>query len=426
MAKTGITYIDESNQVIETTKKEEETTTTTKKVEETTKKQTTTTTAAKTTETKQTAQVNSNINSNSIAPAENTNQELLNQYAALAAEYQRVVQEQQNSVYYTTSEGGWLKENGYWVFYNPAGIKLKSQFIDYNNNTYYLDTVGNMSVGWKYINGYWYYFGKNGEMTKGWVQLDTNSWYYLDKDTGKMATSDRYIDDQVYHFNSDGLWIKDIMDYQSSQLSDYVFSLVRFVNNKNKLKKVSVDSDTKKKVKDIIAMLPKDVLSRMVQECKNIYICMNQGEDNNSKAYLSRVSYKDENGDRDEELLPFYTTKTEIYIDGGKNILYLYYGIGSFLCKIMKYQGTYIYNTSVWKTLSKQSSEDLNEFQSLTGTYNMDIYSADESTALACAIGWYLMDPLNLNSANKGIYKYCSQFISITESNPLDVLDAKY
>lgn len=313
------------------------------------------------------------------------------------------------------STGKWEKENGFWVFYNFDGIKLKNSWLNYNNNTYYLDDFYHMSVGWKYIDRKWYYFNKNGEMQTGWLQLGENEWYYLNND-GVMVNTDTYIDGKVERFNSDGKWVQDASSYDRNQLADYVYSLTKFVNNKNSQKTVSVNGDYKKEIKEIYQNLPKDVLSRIIQECSAIYICMNQGSDG-SKEYLSAVSYKDDDGERSTEYLPYSASKKYIYINGA-NKYNLYYGIANFLTYHYKFQGDFVYNTSVWKVIHQNNNGELDELMSLTGDHDLIVYIGDERTSLTSAMGWYLMDPILLQEANPTIFKFIAQFLGRDYGTP--------
>ena len=311
--------------------------------------------------------------------------------------------------------GYWTREVGYWVFYDYQGNKIKDRFLVWNEKTYYLDQMGNMATGWKFISHAWYLFGKNGEMIKGWWDDGNNNWYYLDPETGKMADSDRYIDGSIEHFGSNGLWIKDVNSYQQAELAAYVKNMVSYIENKSDLKKVKPTSELKDQINKVIEGLPRSVLSQLVANAKNIFICVNQQQ---KKEYMRSVSYKDEDGNRDYEYLPYTTSKYDIYVDG-MNPYLLYYGIGEWLSRTLKYQGNYLYSTPVWKLISKPRSEDLDELISLSGMYDLTFYTADALASCGCAIGWYLIDPMVLKEANTSAYRFVAQFIDITTGSPL-------
>ena len=323
---------------------------------------------------------------------------------------------QQNKGAYSDQQGYWEREVGYWVFYDYQGNKVKDKFLTWNGQLYYLDQMGNMATGWKYISHAWYLFGKNGEMIKGWWNDGNNNWYYLDPETGKMADSDRYIDGSIEHFGSNGLWIKDINSYQAAELAAYVKNMVSYIENKSDLKKVKPTQELKDQINKIIEGLPHSVLSQLVANAKNIFICVNQQQ---KKEYMRSVSYKDEDGNRDYEYLPYTTSKYDIYVDG-KNPYLLYYGIGEWLARTLKYQGNYLYSTPVWKLIGQQNSEDLDQLISLSGIYDLTFYSADLLASCGCAIGWYLIDPMVLKEANTSAYRFVAQFIDITVGSPLN------
>lgn len=370
--------------------------------------------------------------SNVIMPAESTpssalkkaNEDLiaanLAQQKAMMEQANRIAALQQELKEATTPmsyAGVWTREDGFWVFYEAsANTKLKMRFLEYGGKNYWFDQLGHMATGWKYINGKWYYFDKNGAMVKGWFEYSTDAWYYLDPETGVMQTSDRIIDGELYNFSADGLWVKNINQVEQASLAAVVKSQVRYVKNKNKLQKVNADSEYKKKINKIIDSLPKDVLSRMASQLENIYICMNQ--DDESKNYLRSVGYKDEDGTRNYEYLPFMTTKTNIFINGN-NEFNLYYGIGEWLAKTIKYKMQALYNTAVWKVIYSNNSGDIDCLLALTGTNGLIFYTADQLTSLACAIGWFLMNPSELKEVSDTSYKFIAQYIDITVGSPL-------
>ena len=96
---------------------------------------------------------------------------------------------------------GWQMINSKWYYFSPVkSDKLKEgemytgfNVINYkgNNNTYYFDNSGIMTIGWKKINNKWYYFDGEGVMKTGWLQTKEGAWYYLSQDTstkGQMVT----------------------------------------------------------------------------------------------------------------------------------------------------------------------------------------------------------------------------------------------
>lgn len=337
----------------------------------------------------------------------------LEEYNKILAQIAAIEKEQQSY----QNNGNWKIVQNHWEFYNQAGERFENRWLDYNGKTYYFDAFGFMVVGWKKIGSKWYYFNKDGSLHKGWLQLGADEWYYLDSETGIMATSDRYIDGTFYHFNNEGVWIKDILEYETSNLANYVKNMIKFVDNKSSLKTKHVSTEYKKSIYAIIELLPKDVLGKLVQECEHIYICVD-----NSKNYIRTVSYKDSDGDRTTEYLPFTASRKQIIIDGS-NIYNLYYGIGCFLATTMKYQGKNIAETASWKSIHSNLNGEIDELMSLSGSYDLIIYIADANTSLSCAIGWYLLAPLELRDANTAIHRYISMFLGRQTSSPADELE---
>ena len=368
-----------------------------------------------------------------IAPAEKQDITKTAEYQAILAEIQKLEAELANSsgqVAYNTQntniqtnesivgqsiQGSWYREEGYWTYYTPLSQKIKNTFLNWNGKDYYLDDLGHMSTGWKYITKCWYLFSKTGEMIKGWYN-DGLNWYYLYPDSGKMANQDAYIDGEIEHFTKDGIWIKDVNDYSKNEFVTYIKSIVKYVDNKTNLKIVSPDSELKKQINTVIESLPKETLARMGNSLEQIYICVKQNESN--RKYLKSISYKDEDGDKMYEELPFDSTKRYIYINGD-NAFNLYYGIGEFLGRTMTYQQTNIANTSVWKVICSNQNEEIDNLMSLTGDNNLIFYTADTLTTLACTIGWYLINPILLQEVCAPAYNYVSRFVDITVASPL-------
>lgn len=75
----------------------------------------------------------------------------------------------------------WVKKDNHWRYLDENLFFVRDEFIEYKENTYYLNVRGNMVTGWSEIDKEWYYFNTSGAMIKDkWVGN-----YYLGKD-GKM------------------------------------------------------------------------------------------------------------------------------------------------------------------------------------------------------------------------------------------------
>ena len=109
--------------------------------------------------------------------------------------------------YYT----GWHLIDGENYFFDSNGNKVTSSFIDWNNNTYYVDENGHsIKNDWAFNEAFnsYCYFNSLGRMVKNdWIyDPNYNSYYYLGSD-GKMVTNDWIYDpthDSYYYLGLDG------------------------------------------------------------------------------------------------------------------------------------------------------------------------------------------------------------------------------
>lgn len=112
-----------------------------------------------------------------------------------------------NNTYYLNQNGimakGWAQVDGKWYYFRNWGGMYKNTFLEYDNNTYFLDANGVMAVGWKQINGNWYYFRDWGGMYKDKLFSYDNNNYYVNAD-GVMVTGWKKISGSWYYFRSWG------------------------------------------------------------------------------------------------------------------------------------------------------------------------------------------------------------------------------
>ena len=80
---------------------------------------------------------------------------------------------------------GWVQYSGHWMYYNPDGSYVKSNWKSVNSIWYYFDQNGWMVTGWMTLSSGKYYLnptknsdGVEGAMLKGYKQID-GKWYYL-------------------------------------------------------------------------------------------------------------------------------------------------------------------------------------------------------------------------------------------------------
>lgn len=112
-----------------------------------------------------------------------------------------------NNTYYLNQNGimakGWAQVDGKWYYFRNWGGMYKNTFLEYDNNTYFLDANGVMAVGWKQINGNWYYFRDWGGMYKDKLFSYDNNNYYVNAD-GVMVTGWKKVSGSWYYFRSWG------------------------------------------------------------------------------------------------------------------------------------------------------------------------------------------------------------------------------
>ena len=130
--------------------------------------------------------------------------------------------------YYFETNGlmkkGWFKVNGTDYYASTSGA-IKAQWVGSGNTWYYVDADGKMVTGFQTIAGAKYYFAESGLMQTGWFKINGadyyaassgvisaqwvksgNNWYYVDAN-GKMVTGDYAINEVVYRFDANGVWL---------------------------------------------------------------------------------------------------------------------------------------------------------------------------------------------------------------------------
>ena len=130
--------------------------------------------------------------------------------------------------YYFAESGlmqkGWFKINGADYYAASSGV-ITAQWVGSGNTWYYVDADGKMVTGYQTVAGAKYYFSESGLMQTGWFKINGadyyaassgvisaqwvksgNNWYYVDAN-GKMVTGDYAINEVVYRFDANGVWL---------------------------------------------------------------------------------------------------------------------------------------------------------------------------------------------------------------------------
>ena len=292
-----------------------------------------------------------------------------------------------------------------WIFYDMLGNVVKDNWVDYNNQRYYMNDDGTMATGWKKIGSKWYYFNKNGDMRYGWLQ-DGNDWYYLSPlDNGAMQTGDVLIDGEFHMFLASGKWVDNIESHETNELATVVLAMINYVNDSKKLKVVkSPDRELKENVETIIKNLPRDVLQRMVESVKAIYICTEDAD-----GYIFEESYKDEDNTSQRVQIPYNYQGHSIYMCG--DVRNLYSGIGLFIARTYMISDRKIWNTKTWQQLYEDTEERDNAYAISFNTYR--VYPESREQCLASLIGYYMIDRWDLQETCPSYYKYIATYCNI-------------
>lgn len=103
------------------------------------------------------------------------------------------------------TKSGWIRENGYWYFYEDGKMVKNAWAQDTEGKWYWLGEDGKMvtskTIEWK---GSKYYLKSDGAMASSeWIK-DSKGWRYFSKN-GKMFKSDfLWYKDNMYYFKDDG------------------------------------------------------------------------------------------------------------------------------------------------------------------------------------------------------------------------------
>ena len=106
----------------------------------------------------------------------------------------------------TSNATGWVRDGSAWYYFKPNGEP---------------------ATGWLQQGSAWYYLQSSGVMATGWVQEGSTSYYF--HPNGAMATGTVTINGVRHVFCSDGVWIEQACNKNSS-MRDFAAEVIRLVN----------------------------------------------------------------------------------------------------------------------------------------------------------------------------------------------------
>ena len=153
-------------------------------------------------------------------------------YDAKGNEQYGFVDYQENTYYInedgTMNTGFWVnKEDEEYYYSDSNGIVQKNKFVDVGARTYYLKADGKRQHGWAEIDGKTMYFSSkdDGHMVKkGWIYAEPpeggKEWYYWFDEDGNMIRNEirkTWDDSGYYCFAEDGKMKTGFVDFQGAR-----------------------------------------------------------------------------------------------------------------------------------------------------------------------------------------------------------------
>ena len=120
-----------------------------------------------------------------------------------------------------TSMAEWQQEDGIWIYTDNNGNRVTDSWRQSGSNYFYLDSEGVMATD-RWVDDT-YYVDINGvRVSNRWIQVEEGTkdapnpeggWFYLDANGRVVTDGWRTINNQSYHFDSDGTihygWLND-------------------------------------------------------------------------------------------------------------------------------------------------------------------------------------------------------------------------
>ncbi|MGN0437719.1 MAG: CAP domain-containing protein [Lachnospiraceae bacterium] len=131
--------------------------------------------------------------------------------------------------YYYGDEKGVIQygviDDGNHFYITDGTGKIKTGFVDYNQQRYYFDESAELKCGWFKDADSWYYANGYGQVMVGFVNVDGYR-YYLSEEGKRVSDTVMNIDGTTYVFNKDGSvnenatylypWIRNINEERTS------------------------------------------------------------------------------------------------------------------------------------------------------------------------------------------------------------------
>ncbi len=141
--------------------------------------------------------------------------------------------------YYFASNGavksGWYTINDIRMYFSPETFERKLGWIEYNNNTFYLNNNGKL-IGKHTIDNKDYIFDEFGICQSGWFEYNGNK-YYSDFRNG-LYKNKCIIDNEIYYFSSKGKfqsgWVTsdDIRIFYDYETTKPVYGFINYNGNR--------------------------------------------------------------------------------------------------------------------------------------------------------------------------------------------------
>lgn len=120
-----------------------------------------------------------------------------------------------------TSMAAWEQDNGIWIYTDNSGNRVTDSWRQSGNSYFYLDSNGEMAVE-RWVDDTYYVDANGARVSSQWVYVEEGTdgapnseggWFYLDANGRVVTEGWRTINNQRYHFDSDGTmqygWLND-------------------------------------------------------------------------------------------------------------------------------------------------------------------------------------------------------------------------